>query len=158
MADRSTRFRLTSDWRVDGTIEAVAEVLGDVERLPDWWGDVYLSVEVLAEGDADGLGRRVAFHSKGWLPYTLEWTGEVVAADPPHGWTIEATGDLVGCGQWTLRQKGPLAEVGYVWEVEITQAWMRVLAPILKPVFAANHRWAMARGEAGLKRELARRR
>jgi hypothetical protein len=29
---------------------------------------------------------------------------------------------------------------------------------ILKPIFAANHRWAMARGEESLTRELLRRR
>jgi hypothetical protein len=29
---------------------------------------------------------------------------------------------------------------------------------ILKPIFAANHRWAMARGEESLARELLRRR
>jgi hypothetical protein len=29
---------------------------------------------------------------------------------------------------------------------------------LLKPVFAFNHRWAMARGEEGLKLELLRRR
>jgi hypothetical protein len=29
---------------------------------------------------------------------------------------------------------------------------------LFKPIFSANHRWAMARGEESLRRELSRRR
>jgi hypothetical protein len=32
------------------------------------------------------------------------------------------------------------------------------LSPLLKPIFAANHHWAMRMGETSLKLELARRR
>ncbi|HUX88422.1 MAG TPA: hypothetical protein VMW65_15580 [Chloroflexota bacterium] len=43
-----------------------------------------------------------------------------------------------------------------------TKGWLpytlRRLSFVLKPVFAANHRWAMARGEESLTIELARRR
>ena len=35
---------------------------------------------------------------------------------------------------------------------------LRLLSPLLAPVFAWNHRWAMAKGEAGLRREVIRRR
>ncbi len=35
---------------------------------------------------------------------------------------------------------------------------LRNLSFLVKPVFEANHRWAMAQGEASLKLELARRR
>lgn len=158
MALRSNSFRLTSEWTFDAKIEEVAAILDDVARLPDWWGDVYLAVELRAPGDADGLGRVVAFHSRGWLPYTLRWSGRVVAADPPHSWTIEATGDLVGRGVWTLTQQGAAAHVRYDWDVLAEKPILRLLAPLLKPVFAWNHRWAMARGYRGLKSELQRRR
>jgi hypothetical protein len=149
---------LRSHWTVEATVEEVADILRDVERLPDWWGDVYLSTEIIEPGDEDGIGRVVAFHSRGWLPYTLRWQGRVVEAHRPHRWTIEATGDLVGRGVWTLVQDGPRARVTYDWRVVVETPLLRMLAPVLRPVFAANHRWAMARGEDGLKAELARRR
>ena len=38
-----------------------------------------------------------------------------------------------------------------------TKAWMIALAPLLKPLFVWNHKWAMRRGFEGLTRELARR-
>ena len=106
--------------RVDrrgGTIEEVADILRNVERLPQWWGAVYLSAAIVEPGDEDGIGRVVAFHSRGWLPYTLRWRGRVVEANRPHHWTIDATGDLVGRGVWTLTQQGPVARIAYDWRV-----------------------------------------
>ncbi|MEO1139231.1 MAG: SRPBCC family protein [Pseudomonadota bacterium] len=149
---------LTSRWRIEATIEEVAEALGDVERLTEWWGDVYLSVNVLDPGDENGLGRKVAFHSRGKLPYTLRWQGTVIDVEPPRSWTIRAEGDLAGQGVWTLTQDGPVADIVYDWTVDVEKPWMRVLAPFLWPAFTANHKWAMARGEEGLRNEIARRR
>ena len=95
---------LKSHWRIEATINKVADVLGEVEQLPDWWGDVYLSVRVIEAGDEHGVGRRVAFHSRGRLPYTLRWQGTVTEANHPTSWTIRAEGDLQGQGIWTLTQ------------------------------------------------------
>lgn len=155
MSDRN--FSLISNWSVRGRIEDVAEILADPERFPDWWGEVYLSIEITAPGDENGIGRTVDVHSRGWLPYTLRWTGRLVETDPPHRSVIDATGDLNGQGIWTLRQNGEMAEINYDWTVVVEKPWMRIMAPVLRPVFAWNHRWAMAKGEEGLVREMARR-
>ncbi len=149
---------LTSHWRINARIEDVAEILGDVERLPEWWGAVYLEVAVLEQGDENGLGRKVDFHSRGRLPYTLRWQGTVVEAQRPNSWTIRAEGDMTGQGVWTLTQDGEVADIRYVWEVSVEKPLLRLLAPILWPAFTANHKWAMAQGEDGLRKELARRR
>ena len=158
MSQKSREFRIVTTWLVEGSIEEVADILADPERFPDWWGDVYLGVRMLDRGAADGIGARVAVHSKGWLPYHLNWTATVTASRRPHGWTVVAEGDLTGHGVWTLRQKGPLAEAVYDWRVSADRPVLRLLSPILAPVFAWNHRWAMARGESGLRDELIRRR
>lgn len=154
----ANEFRIVTIWRVEAGISEVAAILAEPERFPDWWGDVYLGVRILADGNADQIGRRVAVHSKGWLPYRLNWVGTLVENDRPHRSVIEATGDLTGRGVWTLVQKGPVAEITYDWRVLADRPLFRRLAPVLGPVFAWNHRWAMARGEAGLRRELIRRR
>jgi hypothetical protein len=151
-------FALVSRWDVVAGIEEVAEVLSDVERFPDWWPEVYLGVEVLDPGDVRGIGRTVAVHTRGWLPYTLRWQGRLVASDRPHSWEVEATGDLAGRGVWRLEQHGERAEAVYYWRVRAERPVLRMLAPLLRPAFAANHRWAMARGHEGLDRELVRRR
>ena len=151
-------FHIVTRWTVAATIEEVAAVLNNPIALPDWWGDVYLSTEIIDPGDASGIGRKVAIQSKGWLPYHLRWIATLVESRSPHGWTVDATGDLDGHGVWTLSQNGPIAEIEYDWQVRAERPLLRLLSPVLAPVFAWNHRWAMAKGEEGLRQEIARRR
>lgn len=153
-----TSFALVTHWQVAASIDEVAAILAEPERFPDWWPDVYLSVAALARGDADGVGRRVALVTRGWLPYRLRWQGRIVESRRPHGWTVKATGDLVGRGTWRLEQRGSLADITYDWRVVVEKPLLKPLTPLLRPLYAANHRWAMARGLEGLTRELARRR
>ena len=140
------------------TRDEVWDVLTDARGFTRWWSDVYLGVDVLDEGDAEGVGAVIAVHSRGWLPYHLRWRARVVEARRPETLALDATGDLVGRGRWTLTQAEADAIARYDWRVVAERPLLRRLAPLLKPAFAANHRWAMARGEAGLRREVAARR
>ena len=151
-------FRIPTTWRVPGRVEEVADILSQPEAFPRWWGDVYLAVKTTDKGDAQNIGQTVAVHSKGWLPYRLNWQGKLVENHMPASWTVEATGDLVGRGVWTLTQKGDIAEIHYDWSVRSDRLLFRVLAPMMKWVMVSNHRWAMAKGEKGLEAELLRRR
>jgi len=47
--------------------------------------------------------------------------------------------------------------ITYEWQVGASKPLLRRLTWLLRPVFAANHRWAMARGEESLRLELRRR-
>jgi hypothetical protein len=49
-------------------------------------------------------------------------------------------------------------DITYDWRLSAEKPMLRHLSFLLKPVFEANHRWAMAQGEESLKLELARRR
>jgi len=157
MPRQANEFRIVTQWVLQADIADIAAILTDAEALPRWWGDVYLAATVTDPGDENRIGRRVTVHSRGWLPYRLNWTATLVAADLPQSWQIAATGDLEGHGVWRLRQDGPRALVDYDWRVKAERPVLRVLSPLLAPVFAWNHRWAMARGLKGLRHELARR-
>jgi len=150
-------FRIPTLWRVRGRIEDAASVLSEPEQFPRWWGDVYLAVRTIQSGDASGIGQTVSVYSKGWLPYRLIWQGTLVESHMPTSWTVEATGDLVGRGVWTLTQKGDVAEIAYDWSVRSDRTLFRVLAPLFRWLMISNHVWAMAKGEAGLQAELIRR-
>jgi len=117
---------------------------------------VYLDVEILKAGDENGIGKLVSLHTKGWLPYTLRWQFRVTDSRYPFGFSLEASGDFDGRGVWTFEQDGASVNVTYDWEVRADKPLLRALSFLLKPVFAANHKWAMARGEESLKRELKR--
>ena len=141
-----------------GTVEEVAGVLSDVRELGRWWPAVYLKVDELSAGEENGVGKRARLHTKGWLPYTLDWELTVVESRHPRGFTIEAQGDLAGRGVWRLEPAGAWTRVTYDWVVRAEKPLLRALSPLLRPLLAANHRWAMRRGEESLALELARRR
>ncbi len=96
--------------------------------------------------------------TKGWLPYTLRWRITALEPATEDGFSIAASGDFVGTGRWTFLQEGPEVEVTYDWRIRAEKPLLRRLSWLMKPAFAANHRWAMARGEESLKLELRRRR
>lgn len=151
-------YHFITRWRVEGTCGEVADVLGDPLELPRWWPSVYLAVEELAPPGDDGTGRRLRLHTKGWLPYTLTWEFVVVEHYYPNRIVLDAEGDFVGRGTWTFVQDGPMVNVIYDWRITAEKPLLRQLSPLLKPLFEANHRWAMRQGEESLVLELRRRR
>ena len=152
-------YHFLTTWRVEGTCGEVADILGDPLRLSVWWPSVYLKVDEIEPARAEnGVGRRVRLLTKGWLPYTLRWELLVVDSRYPHGSTIAATGDLEGTGVWTIEQDGGSVDISYDWRIRATKPLLRHLSFLLRPLFEANHRWAMTQGEESLKLELARQR
>lgn len=149
-------YHFITHWRVEGTAEEVYEILEDAPDLVRWWSSVYLEVEQLESGDEHGVGKVVDLLTKGWLPYTLRWKFRCTEADSPHGFALEAWGDFVGRGIWTFEEDGRWVDITYDWKIRANKPLLRFLSPFLKPIFEANHRWAMAKGEESLKLELAR--
>ncbi|TIM60633.1 MAG: hypothetical protein E5Y52_28960, partial [Mesorhizobium sp.] len=50
---------------------------------------------------------------------------------------------------------GSGTHVKLTWQVIVERPILKLLAPLLRPAFAWNHRWTTPRGEAGLRRYLA---
>ena len=151
-------YHFVTHWRVPGTCGEVADVLSEPLSLPRWWPSVYLSVEELTPPGPDGTGRRVRLLTKGWLPYTLRWDLVVIESDYPNRTAIEASGDFNGRGVWTFAQDGAFVDITYDWRVRAGKPLLRDFSALLRPIFEANHRWAMAQGEESLLLELRRRR
>jgi hypothetical protein len=153
----SNDYHFITHWRIEGTVQEVTEILNNAEELARWWPSVYLGVKVLESGDGAGLGRVVDLYTKGWLPYTLRWQFRVTDVRQ-DGFTLLAHGDFEGRGIWTFKQEGPWVHGIYDWKISAEKPLLRYFSFITKPIFAANHRWAMAKGEESLKLELLRRR
>ena len=151
-------YRFLTIWRVAGTIDEVKAVLGDAQALPRWWPSVYLTVTTVADAGPDGTGATVDLHTTGWLPYTLRWRLTITEPMTDSGFALSGAGDLNGTGRWTFVQDGPEVQISYDWRVSAGKPLLRRLGWLLKPAFAANHRWAMVRGEESLRLELRRRR
>jgi hypothetical protein len=119
---------------------------------------VYLEVSELAAGDPrTHVGRVIELYTKGWLPYTLRWRFTISESRGVQGFSLVAEGDFVGTGVWTLVQQGEVVDVQYDWRIRADKPLLRYGTLVMRPIFSANHRWAMARGEESLKLELQRR-
>lgn len=154
----ANEYHFVTRWRVAATCAEVSDIIGDAAALPRYWPSVYLEAKVLESGDAKGIGKEVDLFTKGWLPYTLRWRFRVTECREPHGFSLEAIGDFVGRGVWTFRQDGPQVDVEYDWRIRADKPLLRYLSLVMKPIFEANHRWAMDRGLESLELELRRRR
>lgn len=154
----SNAYRFITHWRVEGTVHEVSEVLSNAPDLVRWWPAVYLNVQEVEAGDERGVGKVVSLHTKGWLPYTLRWHFRVTESRKPYGFTLEAWGDFEGRGVWTFQQDRSWVDITYDWKIRAEKPLLRYLSFLLKPLFSANHRWAMAKGEESLRLELAQRR
>lgn len=153
----SNSYHFITHWRLQGSQDEVTAIIGNAPDLARWWPSVYLEVHELEPGDERGVGKVVSLYTKGWLPYTLRWQFRVTESRPPDGFTLVASGDFVGRGIWSFAQEGDWVKATYDWEIEAEKPLLKYLSFLVKPMFAANHRWAMAQGEESLKLELARR-
>ena len=151
-------YHFITHWRVQATIEEVTNIIGNAADLVRWWPSVYLAVQEIEPGDEHGIGKVIDLYSKGWLPYTLRWRFRVTEVRYGHSVTLEAWGDFVGRGIWTFEHDQDSVNIIYDWKIRADKPLLRSLSFLLKPIFAANHHWAMEKGLESLRLELARRR
>ena len=144
----SNEYVFVDEWDVAAPLEAVHAAVGDASTYPEWWRPTYISVRT--EGDA-GVGQVNHHHFRGPLPYTLKATTTTTRYEPPALVETAVDGDLRGTGTWTLT---PAADGGthvrFDWRVFADRPFLRVLTPVLRPVFRWNHAWAITRAQAGL--------
>ena len=146
-------FCLQSTWRIKAPLEDVYATVLDSLCWPDWWPGAE-KVDVLASGDADGIGsvRRYAWQGK--LPYRLVVDVRVTQIEPMVAIEGYAKGDLEGVGRWYFSSQGSVSVVCFEWHVRLTRRWMTLISPLARPAFIRNHALIMAQGGAGLAREL----
>jgi hypothetical protein len=146
-------------WRFDDAqLVEIADILEDTASLPRWWPQLFKKVTILRPGARHALGQVAYCECRARLPYTLRFTYTVTEERYPNGSTLTSTGDLIGTGIWRLAASAGGVDVEYEWRVRLEKPFLRLLSPIARPFLAANHEWSMARGEEGLREELARQR
>ncbi len=145
-----SEYHFITHWSIRGPIGVVFEILRDGAGYSRWWGPAYRITEEVGPK----LIRSVV---RARLPYTLEFTSQLVREDPPYELEIHATGELEGRGHWRLSQVGFLTEVVFHWDVRAHKPLIRWFSFLLKPLFRWNHDWVMHLGEKRLQAEVDRR-
>jgi len=146
-------YEFVTIWRVSAPIEAVWNEIYHSDRWPEWWKGVE-RVEVTREGDASGVGSVRSYTWKSKLPYRLSFEAETIRVESPHQLEARAFGELQGSGLWRLTSEVDATVARYDWKVDATKPWMRVVAPVARPLFEWNHDVIMGWGAQGLANRL----
>jgi len=151
-------YRFDERWTIPGfSPQQVYDVLADAKLLPDWWTGVYLAATPEDAGAVPHVGARARVTARGFLPYRIRMTLEATVLDPGKVVEVRTWGDLEGTWRATLSLSDGGTRVDIVEEVIAQKPVIRLLSPLLKPIFAWNHYWTSPRGEAGLRAFLAKR-
>jgi hypothetical protein len=142
-------YRFLTTWLLEAERERVWDAIYESERWPEWWDGV-LQADKLEEGDEDGVGQYGRYVWQSRLPYKLEFFVRTTNVEKPYLLEGDATGELAGIGRWRLLEQDGITAVLYEWNVHTTRAWMNLLAPIGRPIFAVNHNYVMRNGGRGL--------
>jgi hypothetical protein len=153
----SNVFRFEESWEIsDASCAEVYAVLADGALLPLWWRGVYLEAVRMGPGGPPKVGDQLRARARGFLPYELNFILEATSLEPDRRVEVKTNGDFEGLWSAELRQTQDGVHVAIVWQVTVLRPILKFLAPVLRPVFAWNHRWTTPRGEQGLRDYLAR--
>jgi len=146
-------YRFLDRWLVPAPIDRVYETIGDPLGYERWWTDFVIA----AEGDAGEPrpGKRNRLLVKAFLPYKVRFGLEVLEADRPRRIQMRLSGDFDGTGEWQLTETPGGTEAVLDWRPRVNKPLIRYLSPLLRPLFRANHTWAMNRGQRQIVRYLA---
>ncbi|MFT4263585.1 MAG: polyketide cyclase [Nocardioides sp.] len=140
------RFVFDEAWAAAAAVDAVAEVLVDLEHYPEWWPQV-LAVAKIDDGTARVLCRST-------LPYTLDLVLTALTREPPVV-EVGLSGDLVGHARFALTPTSSGGtRLAFHQDVELT-GLLAVASYAVRPVLTWNHRRMMAGCRAGLAARLS---
>jgi uncharacterized protein YndB with AHSA1/START domain len=142
-------YRFLTTWLLHAPRESIWDAIYESEKWPEWWHGV-LEAEKLEEGDESGVGQYGRYVWKSKLPYRLEFFVRTTKVERPHLLEGNASGELAGLGRWRLFEREGVTAVLYEWNVGTTRAWMNLLSPVARPIFAVNHHYVMRNGGRGL--------
>lgn len=135
----AVRYHFITTIELSAERSEIWQTLARSEDWIDWWRWLR-EVEVLNEGNQDGVGHRVRHRVSSPLGYRLTYVGLVTRAVEPVMSRFEAEGDLEGWGQFALEATGTGSTMlRFHWLVETPKRWMNLLAPIARRVFIWNH-------------------
>ena len=75
------QYSFTTIWRIRAPVEKIWDAIIHSEQYPSWWKSV-VRVQVLAPGDANGIGRIVRTTWKTHLPYGFSFDTRVIRIEP----------------------------------------------------------------------------
>ncbi len=144
------RYHFVTEMTISAPVESVWKALQHSEDWPEWWRWL-IEASVLAEGDDDGVGRRVRNRVGTPFGYRLTYDGVVTMLVEHRRIDFDAVGDLEGHGQFLMSEPAEAeTRIVFNWLVQTTKWWMNLLVPFARRLFAWNHNRLMTDFANGL--------
>ena len=142
-------YRFDNVWSVETAAARLFGALVDLASWPAWWPDVRVVDRV--DDDTAELTCRST------LPFALVFQVHRAEQDEQAGrLRVELTGDLEGyCVGVVAPERPRRTRLLISQQVVVNKGLVRLLAPVARPLFRANHAAMMRRGQRGLRRYLA---
>jgi uncharacterized protein YndB with AHSA1/START domain len=141
-------YSFLTTWILDAPCDAVWDAIYEIESWPGWWRGVK-EVKKLEPGDDDGVGALYRHEWRSVVPYPVRFETRITRVERPHMIEADAYGELAGTGRWRFFA-GRETAVTYEWNVRTTRPWMKLVAPVARPLFRWNHNAVMHQGGQGL--------
>ena len=155
----ANRYHFQEQWHIPGhRPDEVYRVLHNAMLLPNWWSGVYLEVVPQRAYPCPMVGAKARATARGFLPYTLTFELEARRLELDRLVEVRASGDFEGIWRAELHAEEGGTKVEIDWRVTVDKPLIRWLSPLLRPLFAWNHRWTTPRGQQGLRAYLERNR
>lgn len=151
----TTDYEFVTHWEFTAPVERIWHEIIHPLDWPAWWRGVVRVVPTQPATGDDGLGSKHLITWKSALPYRLTFESHAVRCERYRFYEIDALGELTGHGLWTFSVDGPVTRVRYDWSVKTTKLWMRLFAPVARPLFRWNHDVLMRWGYEGLSARLS---
>jgi hypothetical protein len=146
-------FKSSADFKT--SLEAVWHEIIDVLSYPLWWPNMKMA-RILGGESRLQHGSEIYYEIKGFLPYTLKYTVEVIAIQPHSSITLHSSGDLIGYGKLLVEKMDNRVNVTFYWHVSLGNMlldWLGLIPPI-KKLLEKNHDHVMKTAMNALKRRL----
>lgn len=149
------RYHFEDVWTIPASIDRAWRLIDDVAGWPRWWPD-YRRMERVSTDAEHGVGVRWRARVKANLPYTLDFEFTVLAHEPPNYVKTYVEGFFTGEIDWRLESYEAGTVMTLLEDTETRWPLINLVARLGgRRLLEANHRWAMRRGETGMRAILA---
>jgi uncharacterized protein YndB with AHSA1/START domain len=148
-------YNFCTDWFFQAPIEQVWEQITDMKSYPTKW-PTWKQV-IFRNGESEVQpGSVIDYVARGPLPFTVRFTFEITAWEPPILMEYKSSGDLVGECSWVLEPHEDGTMVTSCWDMGTTIPICSSLPRFrfIDAIMYKHHDYVMAQGYRGFRATL----
>lgn len=153
--NKQNQYHFDNSWKINAPLELIWNEVINYKKWPVWC-DALKKIEQLDPFDHLEIGNNIRSIWKGALPYSLCFDARVKDFSPYSFLSFRVSGDLYGEGICRFLSSPGNTTLNFIWNVSPTKLWMKMSAPLVRPVFIENHNQIVEHAISGFTQMIAR--